>query len=575
MTATSQRPPRTVRSPWLDRNDTHMLRKGRPPIIVSMVESNRLPPTVQDPGPTPVRLVASMFRRRRATRVLHLTWFAFFLTFVVWFNFAPFASTIGRQFDLSKAQLVTLGLCNLALTVPARLVVGGLLDRFGPRRAFSAVLMFAVVPCTLFATAQNFEALVLSRLLMGLVGAGFVVGIRMVSEWFPPAELGTAEGIYGGWGNFGAAAAALVLPMVAAAVGGGAGWRWAVAASGAVAFVYGVVYPRLVSDTPTGESYERTRSAAALEVTSRSAVFGLIALTVPLAAALMVIGWRIWKVGVITTGILSVSIACAGALLVLQVVAIIGVNSAALRNEVPVEVRYPFRSVAVLSAAYMCTFGIELAAVSFLPDFFETTWGLSPAVAGAAASVFAVMNLVSRPAGGILSDVLASRRRWLVSLLGGLAVGMLVMSRLTSAWPLGLALAVVLCTSVFAQAGNGAVYAIVPLVRRRSSGQVAGMCGAYGNLGGIGFLTALVFLEPQQVFLLMGAVALIVVVACRWLVEPAGSHAAANDAAGPVPTGPVPAGPVPGPAAGIDTPPAVAAASVRTPSVGTPSVGTA
>ena len=86
------------------------------------------------------------------------------------------------------------------------------LDRLGPRRTFSAILAFAAVPCFLFATAQSFEQLIASRLLMGVVGAGFVVGIRMVSEWFPPSEVGTAEGIYGGWGNFGAAAAALTLP---------------------------------------------------------------------------------------------------------------------------------------------------------------------------------------------------------------------------------------------------------------------------------------------------------------------------------------------------------------------------
>ena len=73
-------------------------------------------------SPAPARLV-----RRRcsaagpAQRVLHLTWFAFFLTFVVWFNFAPFATTIGDAVRASaRAQLVTLGLCNLALTVPAR-----------------------------------------------------------------------------------------------------------------------------------------------------------------------------------------------------------------------------------------------------------------------------------------------------------------------------------------------------------------------------------------------------------------------------------------------------------------------
>ena len=36
--------------------------------------------------------------------------------------------------------------------------------------------------------------------LAGIVGAGFVIGIRMVAEWFPPKEIGLAEGIYGGWG---------------------------------------------------------------------------------------------------------------------------------------------------------------------------------------------------------------------------------------------------------------------------------------------------------------------------------------------------------------------------------------
>lgn len=463
--------------------------------------------------------------------MLHLTWFAFFVSFVVWFNFAPFATTIGREFSLSKPQLVTLGLCNLALTMPARLVIGGLLDRYGPRRIFGAILVYAVVPCTLFATAQSFEVLVLSRLLLGVVGAGFVVGIRMVSEWFPPSELGTAEGIYGGWGNFGAAAAALALPAIAAAVGGGSGWRWAAGLTGVIAAVYGIAYPRLVRDTPSGARYERTRSAAALAVSDRSAVWGLIALSVPLAIALMVIGWRIWRVGVITTGLLAVTIAVAAALLALQVLAVLRVNRPALAGEVPVEDHYPFRSVVVLSVAYMCTFGIELAAVSFLPDFFETNWGLSPAVAGAAASAFAVMNLVSRPAGGVLSDVMTSRRRWLATLLAGLGLGMLVMSRLNGSWPLGVALAAVLATSVFAQAGNGAVYAIVPLVRKRSSGQIAGICGAYGNLGGIAFLTALVFLTPQQVFLLMGVVSFGAFFACRWLVEPKGSHA-------PVPTAP-------------------------------------
>ena len=183
--------------------------------------------------------------------------------------------------------------------------------------------------------------LVVSRLMIGVVGAGFVVGIRMVSEWFPADEVGTAEGIYGGWGNFGAAAAALALPLVASAVGGPAGWRWAIALTGVMAALYGLVYLKAVDDTPSGVPYQKARKAAALEVTSPAAVRGLIALSVPLAVALGVIAWRIWKVGVISSAVLGVAIAASVALLAIQIAAVLKVNGPARRNAVPAEEHYP------------------------------------------------------------------------------------------------------------------------------------------------------------------------------------------------------------------------------------------
>lgn len=495
-----------------------------------------LPPETRRP---PVRaLLRSVLLTGRGSRTLHLTWIAFFLTFVVWFGFAPFATTIGDQLGLSDAELVTLGLCNLALTVPARVLIGSLLDRYGPRRTFSAILVYAAVPSLVCATAQSFGQLVLGRLLVGVVGAGFVVGIRMVAEWYPRHELGTAEGIYGGWGNFGAAAAALALPVVAEALGGDEAWRWVVGGTGVLAAAYGLAYGRLVRDTPDGVAYQRTRRAAALEVTSPGAVWGLMALSVPLGVALGVIAWRVWKVGVIGTAGLTLGLVASLVVLGVQLLAVHRTNARARADAYPEAERYPFASVAVLSVAYACTFGTELAAVSFLPTFFETTWGLSTAVAGAAASAFAVMNLVSRPSGGIISDLVRSRRRWLALLLGGLAAGSLVLSQVSGRWPVALAIVAVLVTSLFAQAGNGAVYAIVPQVRPQASGQIAGMAGAYGNVGGIAFLTCLIFVSVPTVFLLMGLASLGAAVACRWLVEPARRPAPAAAAAA---TGPVPA----------------------------------
>jgi MFS transporter, NNP family, nitrate/nitrite transporter len=132
-------------------------------------------------------------------RILHFTWFAFFLTFVIWFNFAPFATAVKAEMGLSEAQMRTLAICNVALTVPARIIVGMILDRFGPRITYSCLLIYAAFPCLAFAMSQNFTQLVYSRLALSIVGCGFVIGIRMVAEWFPPKEIGLAEGMGKFW----------------------------------------------------------------------------------------------------------------------------------------------------------------------------------------------------------------------------------------------------------------------------------------------------------------------------------------------------------------------------------------
>jgi len=484
------------------------------------------------PTPAPTRTadaadrVRDLWSFQGRHRILHLTWFAFFLSFVVWFNFAPFANTIADQLGLTESQQKTIGLCNVALTVPARVFIGMALDRWGPRRVYAAILGFAVVPNTAFALAQSFEALVLSRLALSVVGAGFVVGIRMVSEWFPPREVGTAEGVYGGWGNFGSAAAAFVLPVVAGLVGGDDGWRWAILATGVVAAAYALVYLRSVTDTPEGVTYARPRRQGALEVTSPSSVWALAAITIPVNAVLALIAWRIWREDVISTGAFVGSLIAIAGLLLVQEWTVFRVNRPALRDEYPAADRYPVRNVAVLCLAYFATFGSELAVVTMLPSFFADTWGLGPAAAGAAASGFAFMNLGARPAGGLLSDILGSRKRTLSTLLVGLVAGYLAMATLGAAWPWVLAVVVCMGCSFFVQSGEGAVFAIVPLVKKRVSGQVAGLAGAMGNVGAVCFLTLGILVSDQVFFLAIAGAAVVAAACSRFLVEPEGSFAA-------------------------------------------------
>jgi NNP family nitrate/nitrite transporter-like MFS transporter len=459
-------------------------------------------------------------------RVLHLTWGAFFVSFMVWFAYAPFAGTIEDQFGLSTAQTMTLGLCNIALTVPARIFVGMALDRWGPRSLYAAILIGAAVPNTVFALAQTYETLVISRLALSVVGAGFVVGIRMVSEWFPPREMGMAEGIYGGWGNFGAAAAAFGLPLAAGLVGGSDGWRWAIGGIGVVAAVYGLVYLRAVEDTPAGVDFVRPRRQGALEVTHRRAVWGLAAVTVPISTVLLVIGWRMWREGVIADPVLVAVIVGVLALLTTQQRAVFRVNRPALADTYPTEDRYPFRNVVVLCVAYLATFGAELAVVTILPGFFADTWNLGPVAAGAAASGFAFMNIVARPGGGLLSDLLGSRGRTLIYLCLATVGGFLLLASLGPSWPWVLAVAACMVCSFFVQAGAGAVFAVVPLVKKRVSGQIAGMAGAYGNVGAIVFLTVGLLTSTRVLFLVIAAAAALAAIAARSLVEPEHSFSA-------------------------------------------------
>ncbi|MEL7010565.1 MAG: MFS transporter, partial [Cyanobacteria bacterium J06588_4] len=148
-----------------------------------------------------------------------------------------------------------------------------------------------------------------------------------------------------------------------------------------------------------------------------------------------------------------------------------------------------FKQVALLELTYIVNFGSELAVVTMLPAFFEGTFGLDRATAGIIASSYAFMNLVSRPGGGIISDTLGSRKWTMAILTGGLGIGYLLMSQVGSSWPLPLAVLLTMACSFFVQSSEGSTFAMVPLIKSRVTGQIAGNVGAYGNVGAVAYLT--------------------------------------------------------------------------------------
>ena len=470
--------------------------------------------------------------------ILHLTWFAFFLSFLVWFSFAPFALEVHNDLNLTSEQLKTLAICNLALTIPARILIGMLLDRWGARITFAGVLVFAVIPCFMTGFATSFQQLVYSSLTMGVMGAGFVVGVRMVAEWFPPQEIGIAQGIYGGWGNFGAAASQFLLPSLGTATAmfamGEVNWRFAICFVGVVCAIYGVIYWFNVRDTPPGQEFRRPQRNGAIQVTSRSSFWAMTSMDLGLLLSLGLLSLPLHSDSINflnDTQFILIWIAIA-VLYLFQFFKSWEVNRELIgsinpfsnnflqsERTYPPSERYEFRQIALLSFTYLTNFGSQIAVVSILPTFFAQTLSLNFVHAGFVAASFPFLNLISRPSGGLISDRLGKRKWVMTGLTVGIGVGYLLMGRIDETWTLMSAILVTIFCAYFVQAAAGATFSIVPLIKREITGQIAGNVGAYGNVGGVLFLTIYNFSDTQTLFNTMGITALICASLCFFFLK--------------------------------------------------------
>ena len=472
----------------------------------------------------------SLFSFTGKMKILHLSWMAFFISFAVWFNFAPLLHAVKESLGLSNEEIKTLLILNVALTIPARVIVGSLTDKFGPRIVYSALLAICAIPCFMFAFAETFIQAAVARFALGFIGAGFVIGIRLVSEWFPHNELGTAEGIYGGWGNFGSAAAAFTLPTLALLFGGEDGWRYAMAVTGALSFIFAFIFYANVSDTPKGSTYFRPANLTAMEVTSKGDFFLLLIMKIPMYAALALLAWKLSpsNIDMLSAQVTYLVYVILVAIFAYEWSQVWKVNKSIFTTPVPEIHQYKFKQVAVLNVLYFATFGSELAVVSMLPLFFLETFELTPVMAGMVASAYAFMNLVSRPGGGWISDK-CGRKLTLVILTAGLALGYLLMAQIDSEWTLWVAVAAAMLCSFFVQAGEVAVFATVPLIKRRMTGQIAGMTGAYGNVGAVVYLTVLSFVDYHTFFYVIAVTAFIGLVTLSLMAEPKGQMAEVNE----------------------------------------------
>lgn len=368
-------------------------------------------------------------------RAFHVTWVSFFLCFFAWFGIAPLMKVVSAELGLTSAQIKNTIIASVAITIVARLVVGWICDRFGPRRTYTWLLVIGSLPVIGIGLARSYETFLIFRLAIGVIGASFVVTQFHTSLMFAPNVVGTANATTAGWGNLGGGVTQMVMPLVfgafvALGFGEFLSWRLAMVSAGAVCLLAALTYHFKTVDTPAG-NFEELRARG--EMPSRKAAKG---------------GFR-----------------------------------AACRDP----------RVWALFLLYGACFGIELTINNMAALYFADQFGLGLATAGLVASLFGLMNIFARTLGGVFGDRfgikygLRGRVRWLFAVVFAEGLALMLFSRMT--W-LPLAIVTLIIFSLFVQMSEGATYSVVPFVNKKALGAVSGIVGAGGNFGAVsaGFL---------------------------------------------------------------------------------------
>jgi MFS transporter, ACS family, hexuronate transporter len=115
------------------------------------------------------------------------------------------------------------------------LFVGKLIDRLGTRKGFSLAVFLWSLAAMAHAAAGSVFQFAIARFSLGLGESGsFPASIKAVAEWFPKRQRALATGIFNSGANIGA----MVAPVAVRWLTYRFGWRMAFIATGAVGFVW-------------------------------------------------------------------------------------------------------------------------------------------------------------------------------------------------------------------------------------------------------------------------------------------------------------------------------------------------
>ncbi|KAI0483261.1 nitrate transporter [Xylariaceae sp. FL0804] len=508
-------------------------------------------------------------------RVFFFSWWGFMVAFWAWYTFPPLLTRIiTENLHLTSVQVANSNIVSLCATFLIRFAAGPACDLVGPRWVFGGLLIIGSIPLGLAPLVHDARGLYVSRFFIGILGGTFVPCQVWATGFFDKNIVGTANALTGGWGNAGGGITYFIMPavfdsLVRAGHGDGAAWRLTFLVPLAFTLTTAIAMILLCPDTPTGRWSERLAHAEQNLMSHHGGGDRRAARTD---------GHVVDVPGSITDRTISGEAGSseaakpdaedeakrsshdddddqqqrAGAASWDHEAALGQTEMEAVAHGETVVKPTAREAVGVLAsgptlflaAAYLCSFGAELAVDASLSAYLGQGFpALGKTEAADWAAMFGFLNVVTRPLGGLVADRLYrafagpgrglwAKKLWVVAC--GCLAGMtfIVIGRVDpraassggggDEKQLSTMLGLVALLAVFVEGGNGANFALVPHVHPRANGVVSGATGACGNLGGILFSVVFRFVggsgtDYADAFWIIGVVTIAVNLGLCWV----------------------------------------------------------
>lgn len=344
-------------------------------------------------------------------RAFHLAWISLFSCFFSTFATPPLLPVIRDNLNLTDTDISNAGIASVSGAIFSRLAMGAACDIAGPRvvsASVSLIIAPVVFALSMVSSPMGFAAF---RFLVGLSLANFVANQFWMSCMFSSNVVGIANGVAAGWANVGSGATQLLMPLIYSflcqtGVPSFTAWRVAFFIPALLQALTAIAVLALGQDLPDG-NFPRPQNPGKKQ---KDGLF-----TVVFHGLKNYRGW-------------------------------------------------------ILGLVYGFCFGVELTIDNIVAEYFYDRFNLKIQIAGVIAASFGFANFISRPAGGVISDMMGRRfgmrgrlwSLWLVHSFAGLLC--VLLGRVNS---LSVSVVVMVAFSFFVQAASGLTFGVVPFVSRR------------------------------------------------------------------------------------------------------------